>query len=292
LQEDNSLGVDSWLKGYTGEATHARVFGDLHRADPVAADRLAEGLVRMPEVGTEFVGFRLLAELGRGAFGRVFLAEQAALANRLVALKVAPDAGGESQKLAQLQHTHIVPVYSLHRAGPLQAVCMPFFGALTLADVLRDVMARPSLPLSGKELLSTLNERQSQVTIQTRRQGDKETRRQEDEGSASAVSLSPCLLVSLSGRGSAEATLKKLQGLSYVEGVVWLGSCLADGLGHAHERGIFHRDLKPANVLRPHWSVERCPTWPPSTSKPSPAARAPSMAAATSSGWAFSSMSC
>src|SRR5262249_24697215 len=102
---------------------------------------------------------------GRGAFGRVFLAEQPALANRLVALKVAPDAGGESQKLAQLQHTHIVPVHSLHRAGPLQAVCMPFFGVHTLADVLRDLRARPSLPLSGTELLSTLNVRQASTQL-------------------------------------------------------------------------------------------------------------------------------
>jgi tetratricopeptide (TPR) repeat protein len=40
-----------------------------------------------------------------------------------------------------------------------------------------------------------------------------------------------------------------LQGLSYVEAVLWLGARLADGLAHAHERGIVHRDLKPANVL-------------------------------------------
>jgi tetratricopeptide (TPR) repeat protein len=38
-------------------------------------------------------------------------------------------------------------------------------------------------------------------------------------------------------------------GLSYVEAVLWLGARLADGLAHAHERGILHRDLKPANVL-------------------------------------------
>jgi tetratricopeptide (TPR) repeat protein len=40
-----------------------------------------------------------------------------------------------------------------------------------------------------------------------------------------------------------------LEGLTYVEAVLWLGARLADGLAHAHERGILHRDLKPANVL-------------------------------------------
>jgi tetratricopeptide (TPR) repeat protein len=43
--------------------------------------------------------------------------------------------------------------------------------------------------------------------------------------------------------------LSKLEGLSYVQAVLWVGARLADGLAHAHERGILHRDLKPANVL-------------------------------------------
>jgi tetratricopeptide (TPR) repeat protein len=44
-------------------------------------------------------------------------------------------------------------------------------------------------------------------------------------------------------------TRRMLEGMSYVESALWIVSCLADGLSHAHERGILHRDLKPANVL-------------------------------------------
>ena len=37
--------------------------------------------------------------------------------------------------------------------------------------------------------------------------------------------------------------------MTFVEAVLALGGQLADGLAHAHRRGILHRDLKPANVL-------------------------------------------
>src|SRR5262249_23757158 len=53
---------------------HAELFRSLHRSEPAAADRLARALVSMPEVGSDFLNFRLVGELGRGAFGRVFLA--------------------------------------------------------------------------------------------------------------------------------------------------------------------------------------------------------------------------
>src|SRR5207245_7697352 len=105
-----------------------------------------------------FLGFLLTEELGRGAFGRVYLAQQCALANRRVVLKISADSQGESQTLAQLQHTNIVPIYSAHRAGVFHAVCMPYFGSTTLVDVIRGLKQGHPLPASGKHLVSTLND--------------------------------------------------------------------------------------------------------------------------------------
>src|SRR5262245_16843876 len=72
------------------------------------------GPPRFPAAGETLGDFRLLSELGRGASGRVFLARQPALANRLVVLKLSSDAGREHLSLSRLQHTHIVPLHSVH----------------------------------------------------------------------------------------------------------------------------------------------------------------------------------
>ncbi len=81
-----------------------------------------------------FPEFEPVEELGKGAFGRVFLARQRDLADRLVAIKVTSDTTTEPERLARLQHTNIVPVYSVHRTAHWQAICMPFFGRHTLKD--------------------------------------------------------------------------------------------------------------------------------------------------------------
>src|SRR5262249_31579552 len=60
-----------------------------------------------PEAGQTIAGFYLVEELGRGAFARVFLAQERQLADRLVALKVSRTGSREPQTLARLQHTHI-----------------------------------------------------------------------------------------------------------------------------------------------------------------------------------------
>jgi serine/threonine protein kinase/Tfp pilus assembly protein PilF len=219
------------------------LFRDLHEIDPEMADRLAEGLTELPEVGGQFLNFRLLEELGRGAFGRVFLAQQGELADRPVALKIAADIADESRTLAQLQHTHIVPLYSIHRAGALQAVCMPYFGRTTLADVLRDLARRPALPQSGRDLLTTLRRSQTREQLQSADRKLPSGKPTPDAPSSQSA------IGNLQSAISASVPFQKLHGYSYVEAVLWLGCCLADGLAHAHERGIVHRDLKPANIL-------------------------------------------
>jgi serine/threonine protein kinase/tetratricopeptide (TPR) repeat protein len=275
LQSPGQLAIDPWessvKSSFHASPEKMQLFVDLHRSDPEACHRLVEAVTALPEVGTELLGFRLLDELGHGAFGRVYLAQQGDLANRLVVLKVSPRIDDEPQTLAQLQHTNIVPVYSVHRAGPLQAVCMPYFGSTTLARLLRDIDGRKALPESGKDLVSTIIShppRQSAVSPSALAEEDlpntvvlrKSTVREAEvkspldrpsaESSATPVEEPAVQAASApSAPAVSPPNLELLQKFSYVEAVLWIGSCLADGLAHAHERGIVHRDLKPANIL-------------------------------------------
>src|SRR4051794_14790389 len=111
-----------------------RLSGSSLGLDDTALDRTGPTL---PHVGEMFLGFKLVEELGRGAFAKVFLAEQVGLAGRLVALKVTRRSTHEAERLARLHHTNIVPVYSVHDVHPVQAICMPYLGRRTIVDGLK-----------------------------------------------------------------------------------------------------------------------------------------------------------
>jgi eukaryotic-like serine/threonine-protein kinase len=188
-----------------------------------------EAILGLPDVGDELFGFRLERELGRGAFARVFKAQQADLAGRPVALKVSGIEGSEPQTLAQLQHTNIVPIYSVHedaRAG-LRAVCMPFLGGASLSRVLQSAWTN-GIPAHGAGVKRALAA---------------------EEAEASGEPI-PAALPQRASAAEAPSTPRScFAGLDYVRAAAWLAARLAEGLQHAHERGVLHRDIKPSNVL-------------------------------------------
>ena len=203
----------------------------LRRSGSALAKKVDAAAEALPEVGSRFLNFTLVEQLGRGSFAKVFLARQPELADRLVALKISVDLKGEPQKLARLQHTNIVPIYSVHEVGNLQAVCMPFLGSTTLGDVLDALGHAGHLPHSGREFLSTLYDHKAS-TLRSRE--------------IAPACDSPATIESAD---SAAPILDLMQRLSHIDAVLWLAARITDGLAHAHDRGILHRDLKPANIL-------------------------------------------
>src|SRR5262249_41359259 len=112
-----------------------------------------------PDAGEALGDFLLLAELGRGAHGRVYLAAQPSPGNPPVALKLPPCEAHEHLSLARLQHPHTAPLSSVHDdpSRRLRALCMPFFGGATLAQLLAALSSQTPARRTGQSLLDALD---------------------------------------------------------------------------------------------------------------------------------------
>ncbi len=187
----------------------------------LGCDRMLRPFSRVamfPTIGEELGPFRLLAELGRGASGKTYLAAEPALGNRLVVLKVITDDQEEHLSLARLRHTHIIPLFS-EQSWPdrgLRALCMPYLGGASLARILEGVAHIAPAERRGRHVLDVLDR-------------------------ARNVEADPSI---------ADGPYRRyLDQASYVQAVCWIAACLADALQSAHAHGLIHMDVKPSNVL-------------------------------------------
>ena len=187
----------------------------------LGCDRMLRPFARVamfPNVGEDLGPFRLLAELGRGASGKTYLAAEPALGHRLVVLKVITDDQEEHLSLARLWHSHIIPLFS-EQSWPergLRALCMPYLGGASLARIFEGLAHIPPAERRGVHLLDVLDR----------------TRKPEFDSSI------------------ADGPYRRyLEQASYVQAVCWIAACLADALQSAHAHGLIHMDVKPSNVL-------------------------------------------
>ena len=175
------------------------------------------GKIEWPAPGETVGGFELVEVIGRGGYGRVYLAEELALGRRRVVVKMARGGAGEANTLGKLQHPNVVPIHSVSfdASRGLTLICMPYLGRVTLNDVVGRLLRSGRIPRLGRELLSLT-----------------------DEAAGDPV----CAPV-------AEPADTRIANASYVDAVMHLWLQMAEALDYTNVLGICHRDLKPSNVL-------------------------------------------
>lgn len=201
-------------------------------------------------------GYEIVREVGRGAMGLVYEAQQASLGRRVAlkvlspAVTVSPKAvkrfRREAKAAARLHHTNIVPIYGMGREGSHWFYAMELVNGPPLSQVVTWMRA---MSKSREESDAAVSDAQAR-----------------DSGDASAA------VSALTSESGSETHKWYVRIADMFAGV-------ADALQLAHENGIVHRDVKPSNLML---SPEPAGVLPPTPVPPGHSQPAPCSAAARS----------
>ena len=229
------------------------------RIDPTIAPGVQNNAAGNDRDGTaRTIGeFTLVREIGRGGMGVVYEASQASL-NRRVALKTLPVSGrmdqrqiqrfqNEARAAAQLQHPHIVPVFSIGTEAGVHYYAMQLIPGHDLAQYIRHaktILDAPRVARSGDtpRLAAATTARVFQLTTAMQKTGKDSA---VSEGSTLSVPLADFIDMMADQKSHAADR-------GMFDSIVKIGIEAAEALHYAHQMGIVHRDIKPSNLMLDH----------------------------------------
>lgn len=199
--------------------------------------------------------FQILKEIGRGGMGIVYLARQNSL-GRLVALKLLPNSATfddnrvarfqrEARAAAALHHTNIVPIFEVGRDDGVSYYVMQYINARSMREFIKSMVRRSEKKGVLGSPISNL-ESHEMSTVVTPRDSDEANEKQK---SKSDLPNSKNLGSGIQSASSHVSGIPPVHFRAYCDHAARMAKQVADGLAHAHSKGVLHRDIKPGNLL-------------------------------------------
>ncbi len=268
---DHASVVVDYIRRYPNREPEFRTLAELRRNlnRPQPADQ-SEG--HAPE---RLGDFRIGSLIARGGMGAIYEAVQEPL-GRKVAVKTvlgrhlqlagtARDRFLREQKvLAQLHHTHIVPIHAAGSEGPLQYFAMSYIDGAALHHVVRTARLHESSSHGNRghtptPTLAALAAEAKSSTLggeSHHRNGVPGNGQPPAPGSTTDTTpiVEPARSEAPADSGvppthSKNGNGKLILSPAYFRSVARVILDAAEAVHHAHEAGIIHRDLKPSNLM-------------------------------------------